>query len=115
MCHVILGIPVIGLGLFAILPFQLALPTYLVLFAISAVIWWKVSQAMHIPVQSGFEAMDGKSVRVRSWNGREGRVLYRGELWTARTRDPDPPRPGATVRIVDTEGLRVWVSATDDA
>lgn len=110
MCHLILGIPVISLALFAFMPFGVALPLYLVLTAFSAFVWWKVAQAMHVPVKGGTEGMSGQLAQVQSWNGREGRIIFHGELWTARSRDPEPPRPGARVRITGVEGLKAWVS-----
>jgi len=104
-----LGVPLAGLALFAFLPLPLALPIYFVSSTISAFIWVKVLQAMRVPVISGMAAMIGQPAQVRSWSGRQGQVLYHGELWNARSLAPRPLSPGDLVKIDQVEGLRLWV------
>jgi membrane-bound serine protease (ClpP class) len=106
-CHLLLGVPVFGIALFVFLPLSLALPTYFLASGVSAFVWMKVYRAMQIPVTSGQEAMVGRSAEVRSWSGRQGQVLFQGELWTARS--PEPLPPGTRVRIEHVEGLKLWV------
>lgn len=63
-CHVLLIMPLLGLGLFALLPWPVALPSYLVLVAVSLALYVKVIQAMRQPVRTGREAMLGAVVTV---------------------------------------------------
>lgn len=106
-CHLLLGVPAIGIALFVFLPLPVALPTYFVASGVSAFIWFKVYRAMQIPVVTGQEGMIGRLAEVRGWSGQQGQVFFQGELWTARSSKALPP--GTRVRIASVEGLKLWV------
>jgi membrane protein implicated in regulation of membrane protease activity len=82
-CHVLLMMPLLGLGLFALLPWPMALPSYLALVAVSLGLYVKILQGMRQPVQTGREAMLGAVVTVTRDIASQGQVRYGNELWSA--------------------------------
>ena len=58
-CHLPYLLPVLGLLLFWLLPWQTALPLYLVLVGVSAIYAWVTVRTFRQPVQTGREAMIG--------------------------------------------------------
>jgi len=58
-------------------------------------------------VVSGAEALRGAEGEAVSWQGMEGRVRIRGEIW--RARGAAPLEPGARVKVVARDGLVVVV------
>ena len=110
-CHLLLLMPVFGLGLFLILPISTALPIYLGLVAVSIALYRKVAHAMHVPVATGTQRMVGQRARaITSING-QGQIRYRGEVWTAVAREPI--QPGEDVLIEGVEGVRVYIRRAD--
>ncbi len=61
------------------------------------------------PVVSGGEALIGAEGETLSWQGGEGRVRIKGEIWRARA--PAPPVVGSRVKVVGREGLVLRVEA----
>lgn len=59
----------------------------------------------------GNEAMPGKMVEVRTWQGGEGRVFVEGELWKAVSNDHLKPGDRAVVQRV--EGMALMVTLSD--
>ena len=106
-CHLLLILPVAGLGLFALLPFPIALPIYLMISGISLFIYWSVFQAMHRPVTTGPEGMIGKPAEAVTDLSPQGRIRYHGELWKALASEPIPA--GSRVTIVGVNGMRLLV------
>lgn len=106
-CHLLLIMPVLGLGLFAVLPLGIALPTYVAVASVSLGVYWAVFQAMHRPVTTGREGMIGAHAEVVTDLSPAGRVRYRGELWRAVASEPIPA--GSRVVIVGVDGMQVWV------
>lgn len=107
-CHLLIGLPLGIAAVLFFLPAPLAWPTAAVLSGLSVFVGVKSWQAMRQAVVVGREAMKGKLAEVRSWNGREGLINYRGELWSAK--GPETLRPGDWVAITDTEGLNAIVT-----
>ncbi|CAB1060372.1 hypothetical protein D1BOALGB6SA_5138 [Olavius sp. associated proteobacterium Delta 1] len=64
MCHLIFFLPVFGLPVFWFFPFKTALVVYLVIWAVSLLLYYKVFQAMRSKVCTGKEAMLGKTAVV---------------------------------------------------
>ncbi len=95
--------PVIGLGLFLILPWTTALPLYLVILALSLFLYAKIMQSMRRPVITGHEAMLGQTAEI----GPEGNLKVAGERWLIA--HPEGLLPGQRVRIVGFSGLRLEV------
>jgi membrane-bound serine protease (ClpP class) len=105
--------PILGLGLFVLLPWPVALPSYLMLVAVSLVLYSKVFHAMRQPVQTGREAMLGAVVTVASDVASQGWVRYRGELWSAVSEQR--LAAGQRARIVGFDGLRLVVRRSNDS
>jgi len=73
---ILMGLPVLGLALFLVYPWQVALPPYLILTGASLFFDWLMMGAMHLPVRSGREAMIGSGTSLRAGrsaeNGKSG-------------------------------------------
>lgn len=106
-CHVLLLMPIFGLALFLLLPMPMALPLYLGLAAASGALYYKVAQAMHVPVVTGPESMLGRRARAVTAINDQGQIRYHGEVWTAVAQEP--VGPGEDVIIERVEGMRVHV------
>lgn len=106
-CHILIGLPLGVAAALLFLPPAQAWPTAALLSALSVFIGIKSWRAMRQAVVTGREAMKGKLAEVRSWNGREGLINYRGELWSAR--GPEALQPGDWVRITEIAGLKATV------
>jgi membrane-bound serine protease (ClpP class) len=111
-CHVLLMMPLLGLGLFALLPWPVALPSYLALVAVSLGLYGKILQGMRQPVQTGREAMLGAVVTVTRDTTSQGQVRYGNELWSAVSEQR--LIAGQRARIVGFDGLRLVVRRLDD-
>lgn len=102
-CHLLLMSPLIGLGLFLILPWPVALPLYLIIVALSFLLYAKIMQSMRRPVMTGRESLLGHVAEVRSGNT----LKVGGEHWLIAGREQWAP--GQQVRIVGFKGLRLEV------
>ena len=105
-CHIPYLFPVLGVVLFWVLPWQAALPAYLVLVAVSAIYGWATVQTLREPVQTGREAMIGAEGTVIQ-DGASPVIRVGDELWNARSHGPIVT--GELVRVVGLEGLRLRV------
>ncbi|MFQ5882834.1 MAG: NfeD family protein [Candidatus Methylomirabilales bacterium] len=103
MCHLILLLPVIGLGLFAFLPLEAALPLYEILLAISVFLYLVIGRALRLPVQTGMEGMVGTEAEVVQELTPRGVIRRRNELWSAK--GVEPIRKGEKVIILAVDGL----------
>lgn len=83
MCHLILLMPIAGLGVFWLFPFAVAVPIYLVILSVSGVVYYVAMRAMHRSVQTGGEAMAHKIGEVVDARTGHGRVEVEGEVWRA--------------------------------
>ena len=90
--------PLVGLPLFWLFQWKIALPIYLLASGWSIlefVAWWRAERQ---PVRSGPEALIGRTACVVECNSeRTGWVRLRGELWKARFRTP--AHSGDAVRV----------------
>ena len=109
-CHLLLATPLLGLGLFFILPFSWALVIYALLVIASLLLYYKIIESMHAPVMTGSDALVGQVVTTNA----NGSVQWRGEWWTA-----EPRFSNQRVRIVRLRGMRLEVepmpNVTEDA
>jgi membrane-bound serine protease (ClpP class) len=80
----------------------------LFLFALAAIL-----RSRRRPVVSGSEALIGASGETVSWDGNEGRVRVKGEIWRARAAAPLPD--GAAVKVVSRDGLVLLVESARSA
>lgn len=83
MCHLIFFLPIFGLPVFWIFPFNIALPVYLSIVGISMLLYYKIFQAMGAKVRNGQEAMLGKTGVVLKNIDPEGKIKYATEIWNA--------------------------------
>jgi len=115
-CHLLLIMPVAGLGLFAVLPLSIALPAYLALTAISLLVYWSIMRAIRRPITTGPEGMIGARAEAVTDLSPTGRVRYRGELWQAVASSRGSARgagqhvpAGSRVTIMSVDGMHVQV------
>lgn len=101
MCHLVLALPVLGLALFFVLPLPVALPLYLVVAAVSAVMYTAILRALRLPPATGLESMAGAPAHVAESLTPEGVIRYQGELWRAAA--DETIERGARVRIARVE------------
>jgi membrane-bound serine protease (ClpP class) len=106
-CHLLLLSPVIGLVLFLILPWTIALPLYLLIVSLSVWLYTKIMASMRQPVKTGSEGLLGQVAEV----GPGDSMIVRGERWSIA--QPDGLTPGQQVRIVGLDGLRLQVQPID--
>ena len=62
------------------------------------------------PVVTGGEALIGAAGEALSWQGGEGRVRVKGEIWRARA--DAPLSAGTPVKVVSRDGLVLRVTPT---
>jgi membrane-bound ClpP family serine protease len=112
MMIVMMALPLLGLGLFYFLPFQLALSIYLFLLFLSGLMYYGMFTVMgrKRKVRTGFEEMIGEEALVVDDINPEGKVKIGDELWTARSRGGRFLK-GDKVRICGHEGLTLAVEA----
>ena len=112
MMIVIMALPLLGLGLFYLLPFQLALSIYLCLLFLSGLMYYGMFTVMgkKRKVRTGFDEMIGGEAVVLEDVSPEGKVQIDDELWTARAQG-GPLLKGEKVRICGHEGLTLIVEA----
>jgi membrane-bound ClpP family serine protease len=97
MCHLIFLAPVLALPVFWLLPFSQALPIYLGVVALTALITWPVIGPLRRSPVTGREGMIGvRGEAITALNPR-GLVRCHGEVWEATAEESIPG------------GERVWV------
>lgn len=106
-CHVLFVLPILGLGLFTVLPFWTALPFYGLIVAASVLLIAPGIKALRAPVQTGREAMIGAEGRVVREITSEGLIQVRNELWRASSDEPIPV--GERVIVIELQGLKAVV------
>jgi membrane protein implicated in regulation of membrane protease activity len=112
-CHLLLAMPLLGLGLFVFLPWQVALLLYLMVDALSIWLYTRIRQSMKQPVRTGREAMIGQTVTVTAAVGsQDGQVRYHNEVWSAVSDQALPA--GEQARIVAMRGMRLVVQLASD-
>jgi len=109
MCHLIFFLPVFGLPIFWFLPFKTALAVYLIVCAVSILLYYKVFQALHRKVCTGKEAMLGKTAVVIRNIDPEGKIQYATEIWRATAREKTFLK-GQKVLIKGVYGLNLLVA-----
>lgn len=113
MCHVLFVLPVIGLVLFWILPFQQALFFYSLILIACAVLYWLMWKDFWRPVTTGVEGMiGGKGEVIQNGNGTL-KVFLRGEIWDAVSKEDLSVRQ--RVEITGVERMRLSVRSVEAA
>ena len=107
-CHLLLLVPVAGLGLFWVLPWPMASLLYVAGVAPSVVIAWVGWRALQARPVMGTEAMVGEVGEAVTDLAPLGRVRYGNDIWMARS--VGLVRQGERVRIETVEGIRLHVT-----
>lgn len=110
MCHLILLLPLISLPLFWFLPLTLAIPLYLGISAISALIYYFAIKAMLRPIETGVEALLHSTGEVVGKEGKRFRVRAQNDLWAAES--TDNLQIGDRINIVAVKGLTLMVRSS---
>ena len=110
MCHLILALPLLGLGLFYVLPLAWAGPLYGAVLLVSAVFYVPIYRAHRQPVACGWEAMVGKLAEAVDGFPGLGRVKYHNVFWKARSKEP--LAAGERAKIVGLQGMTLLVQRT---
>jgi membrane protein implicated in regulation of membrane protease activity len=105
--HLILLLPILGLGLFFVFRWQIALILYIPVLLGSIAVFRKVLQAQRQPKASAEEAMVGAGAVVIEAQEGEALVDYQGEIWRAVSTVPLHPHEEVFIRAVN--GLRLTV------
>jgi membrane-bound ClpP family serine protease len=83
MCHLVLLMPLFGVIVFWIWPLSVALPVYLVILALSGLIYFVIMKAMHQPVKTGRQGLIGEVGEISDSKNHRGHVSVHGEIWEA--------------------------------
>ncbi len=111
MCHLLIAVPVAGLGLFYIFPFGLALTIYLPMTGLSLFLLLLVVKTHCRPTVTGRESMVGQWAEAISDIGRTGKISFQGLIWDARAESP--VRRGEHVMITGFQGLKALVRKSE--
>jgi membrane protein implicated in regulation of membrane protease activity len=106
--HLILLLPILALGLFFVLTWQIALILYVPILLGSIAVFLKVLQAQRQPRASAEEAMVGARAVVIEAEKGEALVDYQGEIWRAVSTVPLHPHEEVLIQKVN--GLRLTVA-----
>jgi membrane protein implicated in regulation of membrane protease activity len=109
-CHLLLMSPVIGLALFLFLPWTIALPSYLVIVALSFGLYMKIMKSMRRPVTTGIEGLMGRVGQVEP----DGSLVLGTERWQIANPQDDLV-PGQQVRIIGFKDMQLEVQPIDKA
>ena len=107
MCHIILFMPVLGLGVFWIWPIEIAGPVYAVILLLSVILYAIIIQTMHTPVTTGSEGLRDAVGIVIEGGKRECLVQIRNEIWKAASKEP--LGSGERVTVIGSRGLILQV------
>ena len=97
----------LGVALFYLLPWPIALALYMPVVAAYLYLYWRALQVLRRPSVSGMSAMIGQRAKVTEQKGDHFEVRYRGEIWRAVS--STPLQPGQLVIIEDVKGLTLQV------
>lgn len=97
----LMAFPLIGVFLFFVLSWKIALPAYLVGVAISVFYHRIMVKSRTIRVKTGRRGMIGCTATVVDWHQGEGMVRCHGEFWKARMENGRSVSPGSEVLVVN--------------
>jgi membrane-bound ClpP family serine protease len=111
---IIMSLPLLGIGLFFVMPFGAALAVYLGALGFFALNQCLMMRAMRLPVCTGTEKLAGSLAVVLNWQGEAGQVIREGEIWRAEAKDRLSFARGQKVAINKITGLTLWVRPVED-
>ena len=112
----IAGVIAFGIGSFMMFNsgvpgFQLSIAVVLTAMAITAVLFLLVLllllRSRKAPIVTGTEALLAAEGEALGWQAEEGRVRVQGEIWRARA--AAPIAPGTRIKVIDRDGLVLFV------
>lgn len=106
--NLFLILAIVGLGLFLVLPWWLALIFYLPILAAYLYTAWRGWQTQYLPPATGPEAMIGHRATVVRAAGGLTQVQYQGEVWRAISEQSLQPHQEVVIQAV--EGLTLVVA-----
>jgi len=106
MCHLLLGLPVLALPVFWLLPPAVAAPVYAVTASVSLVIYAYAWKVMKMPRLNGIEGLLGATGRVVHVGERVATLFLHGELWSVEPQG-EKLSVGDQAVVVGFEGLRL--------
>ena len=108
---ILLLLPLIGIAVFWLMPLPLAVLVYLLMLALSGVMYWITARAMKRHPSYGVEALIGAEARVVSRLGPNADAQYlvkiHGELWRANS--GERLESGQLVTVLSVSGLIMTV------
>ncbi|PSU05416.1 hypothetical protein C9I92_21760 [Photobacterium ganghwense] len=107
MCHLILLLPILALPLFWLTPFSFAIPLYFFIVIVSAVIYWLTYRAMHLPIETGSEALHHQVGQVIGYQNGFYQISLNNECWNALSDEVLQPRERVEVNSVHGVTLNV--------
>jgi len=113
VCHLVLLLPVVGIGVFWLWPPPIAVPVYGLILLISAVVYNAMMVSMRQPAVTGREGLLHEIGEIVDASGEGLSVQVHGELWHATS--PDGLRPRDLVEVMDVQGLTLSVRKTRPA
>lgn len=73
-----------------------------------------VAKAQRAPVYLGPHTLVGKTGKIRNWNGTDGQILIRGEIWSAHTMVPTPFKEGDEIIVAKADGLILTIEEAEE-
>ncbi len=107
---IIMSLPLLGIGLFFVLPFWAALAAYLAVLAFFVVYQALMMGAMRLPVRTGAEKILSSRAEVLNWQGNSGQVICEGEIWQAESRGQQSFERRQKVAVSGMAGLKLIVT-----
>jgi membrane-bound ClpP family serine protease len=101
----LMAFPVLGVALFFVTPWKVALPGYLAGTAIGVFYHLVMMKSRKIRVTTGHRGMVGQTATVITWGSAQGTVRCHGEIWKARTEHGGSMALGSEASVVDVKGL----------
>ncbi len=108
MCHLILGVPILALAVFWLVPLSLAIPLYVAALLATGLVLWRTVLALRQPVVTGREAMAGARAETLTALNPSGLIRCQGEVWHAHAEEFIPA--GERVRVLCVDRLRARVA-----
>lgn len=107
MCHIALLLPLLTLPMFWFWPMNVAVPLYIVVLGVSAVMYYFAYAAMRRPVLTGNEHLIGNRTDVRETEPGKLYVRLDGERWQIQS--AEELHAGDEVEIDAVKGARLLV------
>jgi membrane protein implicated in regulation of membrane protease activity len=116
MQHLILILPLIGIVIFWIFPPDIAIPIYLLILVLSAMMFWAIVRAMKKHPKTGSEGLIGATASVVSNFQTSNKARYvvriQGELWNAHS--SDILKTEELVTVTGVNGLTLFVQRVNN-